>query len=55
MAPATVTGSTAPSLATERLLLRRWHDSDRAPFAAMNADPRLMEHFEAPLTRRHAL
>jgi RimJ/RimL family protein N-acetyltransferase len=54
MAPATVTGSAAPSLATERLLLRRWHDSDRAPFAAMNADPRVMEHFEAPLTREES-
>jgi RimJ/RimL family protein N-acetyltransferase len=54
MAPATVTGSAAPSLATERLLLRHWHDRDRAPFAAMNADPRVMEYFEAPLTREES-
>ena len=38
-------------LRTERLLLRRWTEADREPFAAMNADPRVMEHFPAPLTR----
>ena len=38
-------------LRTERLLLRRWRDEDREPFAAMNADPVVMEHFPAPLTR----
>ena len=36
---------------TERLLLRRWRDEDRAPFAALNADPDVMEHFPARLTR----
>lgn len=36
-------------LRTERLVLRRFDDADRAPFAAMNADPRVMEHFVAPL------
>ena len=36
---------------TERLLLRRWKDEDRAPFAALNADPAVMEHFPARLTR----
>jgi RimJ/RimL family protein N-acetyltransferase len=30
---------------TERLILRRWHDADRAPFAAMNADPEVMRYF----------
>jgi len=35
---------------TERLLLRRWRDSDREPFAALNADPAVMEQFPAPLT-----
>jgi RimJ/RimL family protein N-acetyltransferase len=35
----------AAELTTERLLLRAWRDTDRAPFAAMNADPRVMEHF----------
>lgn len=39
-----------PELRTERLLLRRWSDADRAPFAALNADPVVMEHFQRPLT-----
>ena len=29
---------------TERLRLRRWTDADRPAFAAMNADPAVMEH-----------
>src|SRR5665213_2036825 len=37
------------SIATERLLLRPWRDSDRAPFAALNADPQVMEWFPAQL------
>ena len=32
-------------LETARLVLRRWRDADRAPFAAMNADPEVMRHF----------
>ena len=32
---------------TTRLLLRQWKPADRAPFAAMNADPRVMRHFPA--------
>jgi RimJ/RimL family protein N-acetyltransferase len=38
-------------LPTERLLLRRWRATDREPFAAMNADPRVMEFFPSPLLR----
>ena len=38
-------------LATERLRLRRWGPADRAPFAAMNADPRVMRHFPGVLSR----
>jgi RimJ/RimL family protein N-acetyltransferase len=38
-------------LLTERLLLRRWVASDRVPFAALNADPKVMEHFPGTLTR----
>jgi RimJ/RimL family protein N-acetyltransferase len=38
-------------LRTERLLLRGWRDGDREPFAALNADAEVMEHFPAPLTR----
>jgi RimJ/RimL family protein N-acetyltransferase len=39
---------------TERLLLRRWRDADRAPFAAMNADPHVMEHFPAVFSREES-
>ena len=39
---------------TERLLLRSWRDEDLAPFAAMNADPVVMEHFPSTLTRRES-
>jgi ribosomal-protein-alanine N-acetyltransferase len=35
---------------TQRLILRPWKESDRAPFAALNADPAVMEFFPAPLT-----
>jgi ribosomal-protein-alanine N-acetyltransferase len=38
-------------LETPRLLLRRWRDEDRPPFAAVNADPLVMEHFPAALSR----
>jgi RimJ/RimL family protein N-acetyltransferase len=39
---------------TERLLLRRWRDADRQPFAAMNADPVVMEHLQGPATRERS-
>lgn len=38
-------------LTTKRLVLRRWQSHDLTPFAALNADPVVMEHFPAPLTR----
>ncbi len=36
---------------TERLLLRRWRDADREPFARMNRDPAVMEFFPSLLSR----
>lgn len=39
------------SLRTDRLRLRRWQPADLAAFATLNADPDVMEHFPAPLTR----
>ena len=41
----------SPEIYTERLLMRRWCDSDRAPFAALNADPEVMRYFPAVLDR----
>lgn len=38
------------SIETDRLLLRQWRAEDRAPFAAMNADPVVMRHFPSVLT-----
>jgi RimJ/RimL family protein N-acetyltransferase len=38
-------------LTGERVLLRGWSEADLAPFAELNADPRVMEHFPAPLSR----
>jgi RimJ/RimL family protein N-acetyltransferase len=40
-----------PELRTARLVLRAWRDDDFAPFAALNADPVVMEHFPSVLTR----
>jgi RimJ/RimL family protein N-acetyltransferase len=38
-------------LNTSRLRLRQWRESDLAPFAALNADPRVMEFMPGCLTR----
>lgn len=35
---------------TDRLILRRWHEADVEPFAAINSDPRVMEFFPSTLT-----
>ena len=37
-------------LVTERLILRPWRDSDRAPFVTMNADPLGMTYFASTMT-----
>ncbi len=42
---------TAPSLRTERLVLRPWRDEDLAPFSRMNADERVAEYLPSVLTR----
>lgn len=41
-------------LSTERLLMRRWRAQDRETFAALNADPRVMELLSGTLTRRES-
>jgi RimJ/RimL family protein N-acetyltransferase len=52
----TRSGRPAPELTlrTDRLLLRPWTDDDLPPFAALNADPVVMEHFPATLTREES-
>jgi RimJ/RimL family protein N-acetyltransferase len=44
----------APELRTRRLLLRRWQAQDLEPFSAISADPEVMEHFPAPLSREQS-
>src|SRR5262249_43197841 len=46
--------SRTPILTTDRLILRRWSDSDREPFARINADPRVMEFFAECLSRERS-
>jgi len=41
-------------LSTERLHLRAWRPEDREPFAALNADPVVMEHYPSMLTREES-
>jgi RimJ/RimL family protein N-acetyltransferase len=41
-------------LRTGRLLLREWRDSDLASFAALNADPTVMEYMPALLSREES-
>jgi len=39
------------TLRTDRLFLREWRDADRAPFAALNADPEVARYLPTPLDR----
>ena len=41
----------AAEIQTSRLLLRPWRVEDLVPFAALNADPRVMTHFPGALDR----
>jgi len=43
--------SKAPAIETARLLLRPWRDADLDPWAAMNADARVMEFFPEAYSR----
>jgi RimJ/RimL family protein N-acetyltransferase len=43
-----------PPICTERLLLRPWRDEDLAPFAALNADAEVMEHYPRVLSREES-
>ncbi len=51
--PASGGAGSAPqpqTLRTERLILRRWRESDLEPFRRMNADPDVMRYFPSPQT-----
>ncbi len=39
------------TIRTDRLLMRRWRDADREPFAALNADQETMRYFPATMDR----
>jgi RimJ/RimL family protein N-acetyltransferase len=39
------------TISTKRLLMRRWLDSDREPFAALNGDPETMLYFPETFDR----
>lgn len=39
---------------TKRVLLREWQPEDLNQFASLNADPKVMEFFPAPLTREQS-
>jgi RimJ/RimL family protein N-acetyltransferase len=43
-----------PEFRTERLYLRRWQRSDRALFAKLNADPRVVEFLRGPMSRQES-
>jgi RimJ/RimL family protein N-acetyltransferase len=49
-----VSADPGPTLTTERLILRRWRESDHEPFARLNADPEVMRHFVRPLAREES-
>ena len=41
-------------LHTDRLRLRQWRPADKEPYAALNADPEVMEYFPATMTRERS-
>ncbi|MBI4882837.1 MAG: GNAT family N-acetyltransferase [Actinobacteria bacterium] len=41
-------------MVTERLRLRGWRESDKVPYAALNADPEVMKHFPSLLSQQQS-
>ena len=50
----TDTDRSVAELQTARIRLRDWHPADYPLFAALNADPRVMEHFPQVLSREQS-
>jgi len=46
--------ATAPTLRTPRLLLRPWRDADLPAYAALNADPQVVEFLPGALSREES-
>jgi hypothetical protein len=44
-------GARFDTIRTERLVMRRWREADREPYAALNADPVVMRYFPATYDR----
>lgn len=42
------------TLKTERLILRPWKETDLAPFAALNADPKVAEYFPSTFSKEES-
>jgi RimJ/RimL family protein N-acetyltransferase len=47
-----ISADTGAMIRSDRLTLRNWRNSDRDTFAALNADPRVMQDLGGPLDRR---
>jgi RimJ/RimL family protein N-acetyltransferase len=45
------TVAAGPRIRTERLLMRRWTQADREPFARLNADPEVARYLSGPMSR----
>ncbi|MCE2983731.1 MAG: GNAT family N-acetyltransferase [Parachlamydia sp.] len=43
-----------PIIRTDRLVLRQWNSTDLEPFAALNADQRVMEYFPSVLSQKES-
>lgn len=46
--------TSTPRVSTSRLFLREWNDSDRRPYAELNADAEVMRHFPSTLTAQQS-
>ena len=47
-------GQVTPRVETQRLLLREWRESDKQPYALLNADIEVMRHFPSTLSREQS-